>query len=104
GGPVEGDERGLGRDIYAVAQPPRAVLEPGPILVEVGGVDDDQIVVGGDPVDDQIVHDAAGRQTGHGVERAPVGEAGDVVGDEALHRLGCPRAPKPDLAHVADVE
>ncbi len=63
-----------------------------------------EVVVGGDPVDDQIVDDAARRQAGHGVERAAVGEPGDVVGDEALHRLGGARAAEVDLAHVADVE
>ncbi len=61
-------------------------------------------MIAGQAVDDQIVDDAARRPAGHGVQRPSVGQLADVVGDQALHRLGGARALEVHLAHVADVE
>ncbi len=101
---LEGDEPRLRRGVDHVAPADDVLEEPGAVLLQRRRVDHDQVVVGGDPVDDEVVDDAAGRQAGDRVERPPVGERPDVVRHEPLDRLGGAAAPEVDLPHVADVE
>src|SRR5262249_43175254 len=82
----------------------RLLAKPAEVFVDVRRIDDDEIRLAVDAIHDEIVDDAARRQTSTRVERAAIGELADVVGDDALHGLGRARAAEPDFAHVGDVE
>ena len=81
-----------------------ASRDPGDVLVDVAGVDDQQIVRRPEAVDQQVVDEGAfGRGQG-GVLNLPDLQPGGVVRRDVLHRFEGALAGYLDLAHVGDVE
>ena len=80
------------------------VGEPVEVLRAVARVHADEEVLGGAPVDDHVVDDAAGLAAQAAVLRLAVGHLREVVREDAAQRLERLRAAEDDLAHVRDVE
>ena len=80
------------------------LLHPGPVLVDVGGVDNEEIVVLAHAVDQQVVDRSAVLVAHHAVENLSHRCATDVVGKDVLHIALSIFALDGDFAHVADVE
>ena len=74
------------------------------VVRDVGGVDDEHEVAGGEPVDEQIVDKSALRRRQRGVLRLPHFELGSVVRRDALDGGKRILAGDLDFPHVADVE
>ncbi len=70
----------------------------------VGRVGDQEDLVVGEPVPDQVVDHPAGLIAEQGVLRLADADLGDVVGDAGVQEVGGPGAGDPGLAQVADVE
>ena len=68
-----------------VAQALDLVVDPGEIRIDAAGVDDEQEVLRGEAVDEQIVDEGAARRQQAGILRLSDLEGGGVVGREALH-------------------
>jgi hypothetical protein len=79
-------------------------LEPGQVLVVVGGVGDRQEPIGRDAVGEEVVEHAAVVAAQDRVLRAADGDVLDVVGQQALEQVRGLRPARLDLAHVRDVE
>ncbi|MNT48408.1 hypothetical protein D3C72_1851890 [compost metagenome] len=79
------------------------LAEPGPVLVDVGGVHDQQVTVAL-AADDGIVHHSAGRAGELGVEALADGKVEDVAGHHPGQEAGCAFSAHNELAHVRDVE
>ena len=103
---LQGDQRVAAArgDGHRVARRPDLPADPGDVLGDVGGVDDQQIVPGGELVDEQVVDDSALGRGQRGVLRAPRLELPGVVRRDALHGRERVVAGDLHLAHVADVE
>ena len=101
---LQREHRQLGRPVVHRHVGRQALGQPGVVGVGAAGVDDQQQVVVGEPVDDQVVHGAARvleQQRVLGVARAdPV----EIVGQRGLREPDRPRAAQLELAHVRDVE
>ena len=80
------------------------LLDPRPVLVDVGGIDDEEELVVVDLVDEQVVDRAAVVVAHHAVEDLTVGGAGDVVDEDVVDVFFSLGAFDANLAHVADVE
>ena len=76
----------------------------GPVGRDVGRVDDQQDVVVGDAVHEQVVDRAAALVAEHRVLGGAIGQLRHVVGDEPLGEVERLRAADPELTHVAHVE
>ena len=75
-----------------------------PVLFDVGSIDHQQVGLGVDAIDQQVVHDTA-TSVGHaGVLHLAVHEFRHVVGRDALQQGEGLGALDPDLPHVAHVE
>ncbi|CAM5645346.1 hypothetical protein SAURM35S_07265 [Streptomyces aurantiogriseus] len=75
--------------------------------LRVGGVGDDQVLGGlglGEPVDDQVVQDAAVGAADHGVAGAADADGGDVADEREVQEGRRLRPGHGDLAHVGEVE
>ena len=103
-GPLHGDERGLVALVFEVAVVLRRVGEVRAHLVAVGRVADDEPVVLGAAVDDEVVQDEPSLVDSARVHRASVLELLHVVGDQVVHDVSGVLAAHAELAHVADVE
>ena len=75
-------------------------LHPFHVLVDVGGVDDEEEVVLGHLVDQQVVYGAAVGVAHHAIEDFPYGRTGDVVGEDMVHVALGVGALDAHLAHV----
>jgi hypothetical protein len=97
------DEPGGVRDVA----PPRlggVLADPLPVLVDVGRVDGQHVAVGGEPIEREIVDDAAVGIAEQGILHLSDRERADVVGGQPLQR-GQGLGPFDlELAHVAHVE
>ena len=80
------------------------VPQPLEVLLAVAGVHADEQVLGGAPVDDHVVDDAAVLAAEAAVLGLAVGDLGEVVREDAVERLERLRAAEDHLAHVGDVE
>ena len=80
------------------------LLHPRPVLVDVGGVDDQEEIVLAQLVDQQVVHRSAVFVAHHAVENLPHRHVCDVVGEDMVHVALGLAAPYCHLAHVAHVE
>ncbi len=78
--------------------------DPGVVLLNVAGVDDEEEVRGGQAVDEQVVDKRALRRQQARILRLPDLQLRGVVARDALHRRQRVPAGDLDLAHVADVE
>ncbi len=104
GGPLEGEQPG---GVAAIAHGrPRADvgLDPGSVLLDVGRVHAQEERVLGQPVDGDVVHDAAVLVAQAAVAHPSRPQRCDAAGDETLRGSHGPRALQMDLAHVRDVE
>ena len=88
----------------ASAKSAHLAANPGVVLLDVRGVDDQQEVVVGHAVHEQVVDEGAGWRGERGVVDLPDGEARGVVGRDLLHGRQRVGAGDLDLAHVAHVE
>ncbi len=70
----------------------------------VGGVGDDHVLLLGQPVDDQVVEDAAVGLADHGVAGAAGLDPADVADQCVIEEGGGPRPRDGDLPHVGEVE
>src|SRR5205807_4654642 len=77
---------------------------PGQVFQAVGGVDDDPEVVHSEPIDDQIVEDAALLVAHQGVLRATGSDPGQVIREKALKLSFSPVTADIDATHVAQIE
>ena len=78
--------------------------DPGVVLLDVRRVDDQQEVVVGQAIHEQVVDERAGWRRERGVVDLPDGEARGVVGGDLLDGRQRVGAGDLDLAHVAHVE
>ena len=105
-GSLHRDQRGVRRDVAprGAAELARLLGDPGPVLVDVGGVDGEHEPFGPEPVEREVVDDAAVGNTEQRVLDLSDLERADVVGGQDLQRGQRLRASHLELAHVADVE
>ena len=75
-----------------------------PVFLDVGRVDDEQVGLGVDPVDQNVVDDAAPAVRQAGILYLAVVQRGRVVAADVAQQVERPRPLDPDLAHVAHVE
>ena len=68
----------------STSKPPACSLEPGQVLLVIGGVGDGQEALGAQPVGEQVVEHAAVVAAQHRVLRAALGDLRDVVGQDPL--------------------
>ena len=102
--PLHREQRGLVAHVLPLRAADAVRGDPRPVLVDVGGVDHEHVVVVGQPVHRQVVHDAAFRVAeGRVLDLADL-EGPRVVGAQALDRGERVGAAHLELAHVADVE
>ena len=62
------------------------LADMGPVLGDVGGIDHEQVGLGIDPVDQQVVHDTSAAVGHAGVLHLAIDELGHVVGRDALQQ------------------
>ena len=79
-------------------------LYPGIVLIDIGGIDDEEELVVRHLVDKQIVHGAAILMQHHAIVYLAHGSTGNVVGEDVLHELLRLGTAHQHLAHVAHVE
>ena len=81
------------------------LLDPGEVLVDVGGVHHQEEVLGGElAIDEEVVHHAAVGIAHHPVQDLAGLEAADFVGEDPVDELLGLGAFDEDLAHMRDVE
>ena len=90
---VNGDVKSLG-----------VAFDPCDVLVDVGCVDDEEEVVIGAFVDEEIVDDAAVGMEHHAVDDFSVGQPADIVGEDMVDKAFGVRPADGNLAHVRDIE
>jgi hypothetical protein len=110
-GTLDRDQRGFEglvfeEHIRRPAAGTQVVPHPGKILGAVGRVHDDDELVRGDPVHDDIIDYTAGVPAQQRVLRAAAlrGQAADVVDGQVLKVIGGAGAADPHAAHVRHVE
>ncbi len=102
---LHGEHRELGLPIDHVdVEIVGVTLEPGQVLVVVGGVGDGQELALGQAVGEEVVEHAAVVAAEDAVLGAAFGDPADVVGQQMLEELERGRSARLDLAHVRDVE
>ena len=79
-------------------------LYPGIVLVDVGGIDNEEELIVGHLVDKQVIYGATILMQHHAIIYLANGSTGNVVGEDVLHELLCLRAAYQHFAHVAHVE
>ena len=80
------------------------LLHPGPVLVDIRGVDNEEEILLAQLIDQQIVDGAAVGIAHHAIEYLAHRGTGHVVGEDVLHVALSLAAAHRDLAHVAHVE
>lgn len=79
-------------------------LNPGDILVNVGGIDDEEETIVATLVDEQIVDHAAAGVEHHSVEALANRRAGDIVGENVVDVTLGVRTGDGNFAHVGNIE
>ena len=102
--PLQRDERRLVALVLELAVVLGRTREVRAHLLPVRRVADDEPVVLGAAIDDEIVEDPAALVARAGVHGLSVGELSRVVGDQIVDDVRGVLAVQPELAHVADVE
>ena len=102
--PLHGEQRVLVRGVAHLGAADLALLQPRVRGLAVARVDDEEVVVRGDPVRDQVVDDAAALVRQQRVLRLAVADPVEVVREQRLEQLVRVRALDVELAHVRDVE
>src|SRR4029077_16061843 len=102
--PLDRDERGLVRPIVERDASREVPLDVHAVLGDVRGVHDHQVLVVGEPVDDDVVDDRAPLVRQEAVPGLPDCEPRDVARDHAVDRRARARAGEEELAHVRQVE
>ena len=80
------------------------LAHPVDIFLNVGGIDDEEVVVVLHLVDEQVVDRSAVFVAHHAVEDFAIGGVLDVVGEDVVHVAFRVGTADDDFAHVADVE
>jgi hypothetical protein len=101
---LDGEQRVLLGGIAHLGAADLALLQPRVRGLAIPRVDDEQVVVGADPVGDQVVDDAAALVREQRVLRLAVADPVEVVREQRLEQLVGVRALDVELAHVRDVE
>lgn len=79
-------------------------FHPGEVFVLVGGIDDEEIIVVGVFVDDEVVDAAAVVIAHNGVARLAVNHVAEFVGEDLFEVCQSVWPFEGDLAHMADIE
>ncbi len=103
-GSLQGQERVVPAAVLEGAAFRGLRLQPGPVLLDVARVDDQQVAVGSASVDDHVVHGRPVRQGQGRVLRLAVHQPGHVVRGHPLQEGERPAPLHLKLAHVGDVE
>ena len=105
-GPCNGNQgiprAGVDRD--GIAGHGHALRNPGEVLLDVRGIDDEQEVVGGEAIDQQVVDEGAALGRQGGILRLADRQLRRVVARDALDPGQGIASGHLNLAHVADVE
>ena len=80
------------------------LLHPCHVLVDVGGIDDQEELLGSHLVDQQVVDGAAVGVAHHAVEDLPIGGVFHIVGEDMVDVALGIRTSDEHFAHVAHVE
>ena len=80
------------------------LLHPLPVFVDVGGVDDDEIVVVAHLIDEKVIDRATVGIEHHAVENLACGHVADVVGENVVDILFCLMSSHCHFAHVTDIK
>ena len=101
---LQREHRQLGRPVVHRHVGRQALGQPGAVGVGAAGIDDQQQVVVGEPVDDQVVHRAARVLEQQRVLGVPRADPVEVVGQRRLRKPHRPRTAQLELSHVRHVE
>ena len=85
--PLDGEERVLVGGVADLGAADLALLHPGVRRLAVARVDDNEVVVGPDPVGDQVVDDPAAVVREQGVLRLAVADLVEIVREQGLQQL-----------------
>ena len=77
---------------------------PGHILIDIGGIDDEEEVILSHLIDQQVIDRSAVGIEHHSVVDLSEGGVGHIVGEDVLHVAFCIRARDAHFAHVTDIE
>ena len=103
--PLDRDLGVLVADVLGLAaEPVDILLDPAGILLACARVDDEIVMIVGDLVNDDVVHEGGFRIQHGRVVRLAGDEPRGVVHGDALHGIQRLRPGEADVAHVADVE
>ena len=104
--PLQGEHGDAARRVLELEPCEAAALarEVLPVLLPVGGVDDQQVLVLDEAVEVGVVDGAAGRRGDDRVLRLADVERGGVVGEDVLEERQGVGAAEDEAAHVGDVE
>ena len=80
------------------------LLHPSPVLIDIGGIDDEEEVVLSHLIDQQVIDRSAVGIEHHSVVDLSEGGVGHIVGEDVLHVAFCIRARDAHFAHVTDIE
>ena len=103
-GTLHGEESALARDVAHVRATRLALLQPLIVVARVRRVDDQEVPARLEPVDDQVVDDAATLVREERVLRTSDLDPVEVVREQALEEVLRVRALDLELTHVRDVE
>jgi hypothetical protein len=101
---LDRDERVVGGAVRDARARPGARLRPGEVLRSVRSVDDEEVVVLGSAVDEQVVYERPAVRQKRGVLNSPVRELRHVVRGDSLERREGLRPGDLELAHVRDIK
>ena len=102
---LQGDQRVARAGVHrGDVEAPRLLDDPGEVLLDIRGVDDEEEVVLGEPVHQHVVHEGPGRRRQARVVGLPDLQARGIVGADPLDGGEGVLARQFDLAHVGDVE
>lgn len=93
----------LGAILQFHIEAPSVFLEPGPVLVAIGGIDHHQKLIG-DVVDEDVIHNPAIGLTEQAIARLPDGNGGHVAGNDVLEERHSVGAANHKAAHMANVK
>ena len=102
--PLHRKQRIVVGHVTDVGAPVLAILDPLEVALPVRGVDDQEVAAGLDPIDDQVVDDAARLVRQQGVLRPADLDLVDVVREQRLEQFPGGRPLDVELPHVRHVE
>ena len=80
------------------------LLNPAPVFVDVGGIHYQQVVLIGQLIHQQVIHDSAFVIGEARILGFAIGELAGVVAGHALNQVEGVRAAQPELAHVRHIK